>query len=90
VYIQTKKGMVLENQGGLEVKVKDVELISVEEVDSNIDGMAYKVNWVVRGDVGHWGHIHRRTNQYLAIIDVKPVDGLWKFSKIDIIEEKRL
>lgn len=90
VYIQTKQGMVLENQGGLEVKVKEVELLSVEEVDAKEEGVAYHVQWKVMGDVGHWGHIHRRTNQYDAIIDIKPIDNVWKFSKIEIIEEKRL
>lgn len=90
VYIQTKKGMVLENQGGLQVKVKDVELIDVEEVSSDKSGISYQVKWIVRGDVGHWGHIHRRINQYSAILSVKPVDGVWKLFDIDIIEEKRL
>ncbi len=90
VYIQTKQGMVLENQGGLEVKIKEVELLSVEEVDAKEDGIAYQVKWIVKGDVGHWGHIHRRTNQYNAIIDVRPIDGVWKFSNIEIVEEKRL
>lgn len=90
VYIQTKKGMVLENQGGLQVKVKDVELIDVEEVSSDKSGISYQVKWIVRGDIGHWGHIHRRINQYSAILSIKPVDGVWKLFDIDIIEEKRL
>ena len=90
VYIQTKKGMVLENQGGLQVKVKDVELLELKELDAPDEGLAYEVKWIVNGDVGHWGHIHRRTNQYLSILRIKPVDGIWKLYDIEIIEEKRL
>jgi len=90
VYLQTKKSMVLENQGGIQVKVKEVEVLDVEEVSSENKGMAYQCKWIVRGDVGHWGHIHRRTNQYSAILNVKPVDGVWKLFDIDIIEETRL
>ena len=85
-----RKGMVLENQGGLQVKVKDVELLEVEEFESEMEGLSYKVNWIVRGDVGHWGHIHRRINQYSAVLNIKNVGGIWKLYNIDIIEEKRL
>ncbi len=90
LYIQTKKSMVLESQGGIQVKVKDVEVMEVEEVSSDEEGISFKCKWVVKGDVGHWGHIHRRTNQYEAILNVKPDNGVWKLYDIDIIEEVRL
>jgi len=90
LYLQTKKSMVLESQGGIQVKVKDVEILEVEEVSSNSEGISFKCIWVVKGDVGHWGHIHSRINQYKAILNVKPDDGVWKLNAIDIIEEQRL
>jgi len=90
VYLQTKQSMVLENQGGIQVKVKDVEVLDVEKVSTDLAGMAYKCKWVVKGDVGHWGHIHSRINQYEAILNVRSVDGVWKLFNIDIIEEVRL
>ena len=90
VYLETKKSMILENQGGIQVKVKDVELIEVEETSSSTGGLAYECQWRVSGNVGHWGHIHRRTNQYRAILSIKPVDGLWKMFDLDLIEEVRL
>ena len=90
LYIQTKKSMVLESQGGIQVKVKDVEVIEVEEVSSNSDGISFRCKWIVKGDVGHWGHIHSRINQYEAILHIKPENNVWKLNDIDIIEEVRL
>ena len=90
LYIQTKKSMVLESQGGIQVKVKDVEVTDVEEVSSNAEGIAFKCKWIVKGDVGHWGHIHSRTNQYEAILHIKPENNVWKLNEIDIVEEVRL
>jgi len=90
LYIQTKKSMVLESQGGIQVKVKDVEVIDVEEVSSNADGISFRCKWIVKGDVGHWGHIHSRINQYEAILHIKPENNVWKLNDIDIIEEVRL
>ena len=90
LYIQTKKSMVLESQGGIQVKVKDVEAIDVEEVSSDADGISFRCKWIVKGDVGHWGHIHSRTNQYEAILHIKPENNVWKLNDIHIIEEVRL
>jgi len=90
LYIQTKKSMILENQGGIQVKVKDVEVTDVVEVSSNSDGISFRCKWIVKGDVGHWGHIHSRTNQYEAILHVKPENDVWKLDEIDIVEEVRL
>ena len=90
IYLQTKKGMVLENQGGISVKVNDVKVFDVEEVESGKVGLAYKCTWQVKGTVGHWGHIHSRTNQYNAILYIEAVNSVWKFFNIDMIEEKRL
>jgi hypothetical protein len=90
IYLQTKKGMVLENQGGISVKVSDVSVFEVEEVETDKTGLAYKCTWQVKGSVGHWGHIHSRTNQYNAILYIEPVNNVWKFIIIDMIEETRI
>ncbi len=82
--------MVLENQGGIQVKVKDINVVDVKEVKNNGEGLAYQCKWQVRGTVGHWGHIHNRVNQYDAILNIRPVDGVWKLYDLDIIEEIRL
>jgi hypothetical protein len=42
------------------------------------------------GNVGHWGHIHTRQNQYEADITVEPVAGVWKITDLELLEEKRI
>ena len=42
------------------------------------------------GTVGHWGHIHTRKNQYHANINVEPVDGTWKITRLELLDEKRI
>jgi hypothetical protein len=90
IYLQTRQSMEIENQGGAQAKVKDVTLLQVEEVSGPDDGLAYRCQWQVSGTVGHWGHLHNRTNQYDAVINVRPVNGVWKLRDLDIIEEIRL
>jgi hypothetical protein len=91
IYLQVRRGMELENQGGARVKIDDVQMLEVdEEKESTEPGLAYRCRWTAAGSVGHWGHIHRRTNLYDATITIEPVDGVWKITAIDLREEQRV
>lgn len=90
IYLQTRKSMEIENQGGAQAKIKMVTLLAVKEVDASSEGVAYRCQWQVDGTVGHWGHIHNRSNRYDAILGVRPVEGVWKLYEMDIIDETRL
>jgi len=91
IYLQTRKGMEVEKQGGARARVKDVEIIEAtsESLPDEL-GLKFLGVWKVSGTVEHWGHKHNRVNQYEAEITVKPVDGSWKITNIDLIEEKRV
>jgi hypothetical protein len=49
-----------------------------------------KSKWTAFGTVGHWGHIHGRENLYDALISVGIVDGTWKITNLELLEEKRI
>lgn len=91
IYLETQKSLELQSQGGAKVKVKSVDLISVEPegLDGEI-GFTAITTWNVRGSVGHWGHIHERINQYEARLTVKPVDGEWKIVDLELLQEERI
>ena len=42
-----------------------------------------------RGSVGHWGHVHQRTNQYQARLTVEAVGDRWKITALDLLQEER-
>ena len=91
IYLQVRRSMELENQGGARVKVDDVAVLDVaQERELERPGFAYRCRWMAAGSVGHWGHIHRRANLYNAVITVEPVDGVWKITAIDLREEQRV
>ncbi len=91
VYLETRRGLELQNQGGARVKVKDVAMLTVS-TENLSDGVGFvsRCTWNVSGSVGHWGHIHQRTNQYQADLTVKPVDGVWKITDLDLLQEERI
>ena len=72
-------------------KVKQVEIMEGDyrSVDGGA-GFESRLVWNVMGSVGHWGHIHRRTNQYEARFTVRAVDGVWKITSLELLQERRL
>ncbi|MHC4562981.1 MAG: hypothetical protein ACYS8X_09435 [Planctomycetota bacterium] len=91
VYLETRKALEIRNSGGVRTKVKDVELLSVDPTDlSGEAGFTARCTWNVTGSIGHWGHIHQRTNQYKAQFTIKPVDGAWRIVDLELLQETRL
>ena len=88
-YLETRRGLELASQGGARAKVQEIEML---EVESETEGSGFRATstWNVAASVGHWGHIHQRRNQYIAELTVEPVDGVWKITSLELIEEKRL
>jgi hypothetical protein len=90
IYLQTRSGLVIENQGGIEARVDEVLVTNVSEIDMSDEGLSLRCNWIIKGVVGHWGHKHQRINQYDAIIKLVSAGGAWKMNELEMINEVRL
>lgn len=92
IYLETKSSLVLANQGGAQAKVNDVILESLTlEPNTQPNSFTATVNWTVQGSVGHWGHVHKRTNRYVAKLTVVITDEQqWKLEKLQVLQEERL
>jgi hypothetical protein len=66
-------------------------MISVDPKNlTDVVGFVSRCQWTVEGSVGHWGHIHRRKNRYDAELRVQVVDGTWRISALELLNEQRL
>jgi hypothetical protein len=92
IYLQNRKSLVVTQAGGARARVKEVEILNVEvnHLKDLFLGLFFHAKWTAMGTVGHWGHIHMRKNQYEANITVEPVDGAWKITDLELLEEKRI
>ncbi len=91
VYLETRRSLELANQGGARAKVKSVEVLAATNQPlSGEQGFSTRAVWNVAGSVGHWGHVHQRVNQYEADLRVEVVDGAWKITDLDVLQEERL
>ncbi|RLA49603.1 MAG: hypothetical protein DRR04_00795 [Gammaproteobacteria bacterium] len=91
IYLETRRSLELANQGGARAKVKTVELQDIEiQPGTDSDSFSADVTWNVIGSVGHWGHVHTRSNQYQAELSIRAVDNRWKLVKMNVLQEQRL
>ncbi len=92
IYLQNRKSMKVTQAGGAQAKVKEIDIqdVSVKHLDDRPLALLFHSKWTAMGTVGHWGHIHMRKNQYEANITVEPVDGAWKITDLELLEEKRI
>ena len=92
VYLQNRKSFAIQRAGGAQAKVKEIEIVDVAMQPHPDRPLALTFNstWTALGSVGHWGHVHMRKNQYEAKLTVEPVDGVWKITGLEMIEEKRI
>jgi len=90
VYLETRKSMEVKNQGGLRISVKEVNVTELQLVEEAGAEPRFRCRWRVAGWIGHWGHVHARANEHLAIITVAPRDGQWKITGIEMLDEQSL
>jgi len=92
IYLQNRKSLEIQRAGGAQAKVQTIEIlgVTVQGNEQNSKALDFNASWTVLGTVGHWGHVHARKNQYEAIVTVEPVEGAWKITGLDLLEEKRV
>ena len=91
VYLETRRSLELENQGGARARVQEVEVLTTDTT-ALPDGPGFRslCTWTVAGAVGHWGHIHQRRNRYDAELTVEAREGEWKITGLELLDEVRL
>ncbi|MBT8462726.1 MAG: hypothetical protein KJO44_09430, partial [Gemmatimonadetes bacterium] len=91
IYLDTRRTLELANQGGARAKVKSVDVLDATHDPLGGDqGFRTRATWNVAGSVGHWGHIHQRVNQYEAELTVRVIDGAWRITDLEVLQEERL
>ena len=92
LYLQNRRSFAIQKAGGAQAKIKEVNIqqAQAKRLDSGSLGYAIAGRWTALGSVGHWGHIHMRQNLYDAVVKVESIDGRWKITNLELLEEQRI
>lgn len=95
LYGDVYESLILREQGGAVCGVDSIEVLD-GAVDTRVyeerDVAEYRIDWKwrVHGVVSHWGHIHRRTNEYRALYTVRHDGERWKIAEAEVLEHQRV
>ena len=92
IYLQSRQSLAVQQAGGAQAKVQELEIREAAATRRDEGGLGYDVRaqWTALGTVGHWGHTHIRQNLYDAILTIQSIDGMWKITGMEILEETRI
>ncbi len=86
LYLQNRQVFLSKN--GAHSKVSSIEINKLTNLSSSAN--IFDCEWLVIGDVIHWGHQHRRENLYRAHIKLAPVNGHWKMVMLKSLDQQRV
>ena len=92
IYLQNRRSFSIQKAGGAQAKIQSVEILDAvaKRLDERTLAYAIRGNWTAQGTVGHWGHVHTRRNHYDAVVTVEAIDGAWKITGLEVLEEQRI
>jgi hypothetical protein len=96
IYNQVYQSLLQREEGGAVSMVQRVEIIEskLEQYEPTADASSARLSiqcrWRVHGAVEHWGHSHKRLNEYHAMYVLRPRDGHWKITNVKVKEQKRV
>ena len=92
VYLQNRQSLAVNQAGGAQAKVRAVQVLDVfmQPEQSQSGTYSIRAQWSVLGSVGHWGHIHRRKNLYKGVVTFAIIEGHWKITELELLEETRM
>lgn len=89
LYLQNRQAFLAENGG--HSKVSSIKINKLTDLSSSFNNKnLFDCEWLVIGDVIHWGHQHRRENIYRAQIQLTPIEGYWKIIELDSLNQQRV
>jgi hypothetical protein len=92
LYLQNRRSFSIQQAGGAQARIKSVKIQGAvaERLNDRPLASAIRGNWTAQGTVGHWGHVHTRRNRYDAVVTVEAIDGTWKITDMEVLEEQRV
>ncbi len=93
IYLQIRRGLVMEEQGGAVSRIRSMELKEVNPLPGNGAGrpaFSVRADWTVTGTVEHWGHFHTRTNRHQARFDLTGLEEGWRITGFEPLAEERV
>ena len=91
LYEEVYQSLILRDEGGAISRINRVDYIEVSAIAiENSNDFKISCKWQVHGNVRHWGHSHKRSNEYEADYTLSVENDLWKIASSSVNLQKRV
>jgi hypothetical protein len=86
------RALAIQVAGGGLARVDAVEDLVMQEIRPSQSGAGFEAlaSWTAQANAGHWGHNHKRTVSYRALVELREEAGAWKLTGITVVDTKQL
>lgn len=85
------RALAIKVAGGGIAQIAAIENLSLKEINrlQHRAGFSSVAEWTARATAGHWGHPHRRTIRFRALMEVANIDGAWKLVGLTVVDARQ-
>jgi hypothetical protein len=91
VETELRRALAIKVAGGGIARVNKIEKLTVKEIVAlkSVTGFRTVAEWTAKASAGHWGHAHRRTIRFRALVEIVEIGGVWKLAGITVVDAKQ-
>ena len=85
------RALAIKVAGGGIARVNAIENLVLKDITTleGRPGFRSVAEWTAKASAGHWGHAHRRTIRFRALVELVDDDGAWKLAGITVVDAKQ-
>lgn len=86
------RALAIKVAGGGIARVDAIENMVLKDI-TTLDGrpgFRSLAEWTAKASAGHWGHAHRRTIRFRALVELVDDDGAWKLAGITVVDARQM
>ena len=85
------RALAIKVAGGGIARVDAIENLAIKNIAAleGVSGFRSVAEWTAKASAGHWGHAHRRTIRFRALVELVEHDGVWKLAGITVVDAKQ-
>ena len=90
IEVELKRALAIKVPGGGIARVHAIEDLVIEDITELDDSSGFRTlaRWTAKASAGHWGHAHRRTIRFQALMELAEVEGVWKLIGLTVVDAK--
>jgi hypothetical protein len=86
------RALAIKVAGGGVARVNAIENMVLKDITSldGRPGFRSLAEWTAKASAGHWGHAHRRTIRFRALVELVDDAGAWKLAGITVVDARQM